>query len=83
MTEYVLDREHLHTLLSAKRAVDGDYIWSRWEYFDEESPVLVYQRDHVPSGNRRYFVLDGYDTERAVWAEVAKVPQISYRWIRV
>lgn len=83
MNEYVLDREHLHKLLGGERAVDGDYIWSRHGHFDEESAVLVYERDHVPSGNRRYFVLDRYDTEKVVWAEVAKVPQISYRWIRV
>lgn len=83
MSEYVLDREHLAKLLAEERAVDGDYIWSRHEHFDDESPVLVYERDHVPSGNRRYFVLDRYDTEKAVWTEVSKVPEISYRWIRV
>ena len=82
MSEYLLDREHFSRLLNGEHVGEQDYVWS----FFQRDMVLgrdIYLRDHIPSCFRTFWIIDSFDTERAVMVAIKKVTQILHAWVRV
>jgi len=81
--EYALGRDDFGKIANGWDTPVGDYVWSIHD--GPIDPQVVYQRDHVPSGVKTFWVLDreGLDGRVFVMAAVDRAAVFSFEWVRV